>query len=514
MRYLMGDSSESNLDFNYLAFLREVIDCAAVLAEAEVTLASNVDYGRTREKETAAVVAAVEDLGKRATQLVGPVAKEQGATPVGRCAALIANAVREAVEKESSQARATLATAREEMSKEDQRLHARTREVLGKLLRAHDLPGAEKELEVVWTGSAVKAMMRQRTGFGVEALISLEIPAGSIFAPDLRVDRIAEAVEVHALEAGGWLKKSDKLVPHKLGRYQVIRVSVGTTTLVRLRSGTDVAAVFDLKVRNGAIAIDRTSGGPSDFTIDDKDRPALKLLVDRLEAATRLLETRSGLMSIEIDGKLLAEHGHPRVLAERLVTAIAPTVQKIARHSRSPGELVLRRLLADDRREEVFISTGELLKRFDALPAPAREIFAALGLGGEHPRAEVKSPPAAADVKPEVRPAGGTSPPPMALIPPGAPRNAASRTSPPPITGERPVVPAPAPKPTRPPPVSEPVASPPADTTPKPTRLPAAVIVDKPDSPEAEEPRRKRPDSKSLPTVVVSSDDDGTPPAK
>ena len=369
MRYLLGDSSESNLDFNYLAFLREVIECAAVLAEAEVTLASNVDYGRTREKETAAVVAAVEDLGKRATQLVGPVAKEQGGTPVGRCAALIANAVREAVEKESSQARATLATAREEMGKEDQRVHSRTREVLEKLLRVHDLPGAEKEVHVAWSGSTVKATTRQRTSFGVEAVMSLEIPAGSVFAPDLRVDRIAEAVEVRALEAGGWLKKGDKLVPHKLGRYQVVGVSVGTDVIVRLRSGTDGATGFNLKApRNGGIAIEQTGGGPvRDMTIDDKDRAGLKLLVERLEAATRLLETRGTLVSIEIDGKLLSDHGHPRVLAERLVTAIAPTVQKIARHSRSPGELVLRRLLADDRREEVFISTSELIKRLDAM---------------------------------------------------------------------------------------------------------------------------------------------------
>ena len=31
--YLLGDSSEANIDFDYLAFLREVIDCATVLVE-------------------------------------------------------------------------------------------------------------------------------------------------------------------------------------------------------------------------------------------------------------------------------------------------------------------------------------------------------------------------------------------------------------------------------------------------------------------------------------------------
>src|SRR5882672_2498715 len=180
VRYLFGDSTESDLEFDYLAFLREVIDSAVVMVECEVTLGVTVEDRRTRELETASVVAAVEDLGKRATQVVGPMTSDQPSTPVGRCAAAIAAAIQGAVEREAAQARAALAAECEEMDRQDQRQRGRAKTVLEKLLRTHDLPGADKTLEVVWTASGVKATMRQRTGFGVEAVVSLEIPASSV----------------------------------------------------------------------------------------------------------------------------------------------------------------------------------------------------------------------------------------------------------------------------------------------------------------------------------------------
>ncbi|HEX2687053.1 MAG TPA: hypothetical protein VHN14_10565 [Kofleriaceae bacterium] len=410
MQYLFGDSTASDLEFDYLAFTREVIDCAVVMAECEVTLAVTVEDRRTRELETAAVVAAVEELGKRASQVVGPVTKDQASTPIGRCAAAITMAIREAVDKESLQVRAALAAERDEMDKQDQRQRERARDVLGKLLRTHDLPGADKEFEVAWTATGVKATLRQRTGFGVEAMLSLEIPPSSVLGLDLRVDRIAENVEVHAHEIGGWLKKSDKLVAHKLGRYHVANVLVGSeATTVRLRMTPEANAVGFVVTarRTGELTIEPTGGGPNrEVAVDERGRPALRLLADRLEAAVRALaETRTGTASVEIDGKPLAQHEHPQVLAERLIAAIAPTVQNIARHSRSPGELVLRRLIGENRREEIFVSTAELLKRLDGLPSHARELFAPLQLGGEPARPPADEPTSQARPVVEGKPA-------------------------------------------------------------------------------------------------------------
>jgi hypothetical protein len=416
LRYLFGDSTESELEFDYLAFLREVIDCAVVMAECEVTLGFTVEDRRMRELETAAVVAAVEELGRRAAQVVGPPGSDQASTPVGRCAAAIATAIREAVDRESLQARAALAAECEEMDRQDERQRGRARNVLEKLLRVHDLPGADKSLEVVWSATGARATLCQRTSFAVEAVLLLEIPVGSVLGVDLRVDKLADGVEIHTHETAGWLKKSDKVVPHKLGRYQVASVRVGSeATTVRLRSGPEANAVGFVVTsgRNGDLSVEPSGGGSGrEVAIDDRARPGLRLLVERLETAVRALaDNRSGLVSIEIDGTPIAQHGHPRVFAERLIAVIAPTVHQIAQRSRSPGELVLRRLLGDNRREEIFVSTADLLKRLDGLPLHAREVFAPLQLGGEPAKAPLDEPKLPARPAVEVKPAPAPAPP-------------------------------------------------------------------------------------------------------
>jgi hypothetical protein len=344
-----------------------------------------------------------------------------------------------------------------------------------------------------------------------------------LFVPDLRVDRIAEGVEVHAVEAGGWLKKSDKLVPHKLGRYQVARVTVGSYVTVRLRSGPDAnASGFDVKKhKKGEIIIEPVGDGPArELTIDDRDRPKLQMLVDRLEAAVRLLDSRTGLVSVDIDGKSFAEHPHPRVLAEKMIVACAPTVQRIVKHSRSPGELVLRRLIGDNRREELFVSTAELVQKYEKLPANARDVFAPLQLAGEPaPHPEVKSTP-------EMRVPEPIRSSPAVPMPESSQPNRASPSVPPPdVRGAPRTAPPPMPEgrrtgKTSPPPIS--ASSPLATEKPRTVSVPAHVpAITQPSGPTrtAEPSDDAKPSVSARPAAVIvdtgsESSDDGPPPAK
>jgi hypothetical protein len=423
VRYLLGDSSESGLEFNYLAFLREVVDCSVVLVEHELALEVAKERRKAREKDAHAQVQAIEELGKRAQALFGPLAKEHAEAPVGRAAAAIATAAREKIGLEASQIRSTLGVEIDAIEKDNQRLRTKSLGSLEKLLKAHDLPDATKAYEVLWTANGVKAQMRQRTQFGVEAVLTLDVPAASLFTMDLRVDRLADGVEVNALEAGGWLKKGDKLVPHKLGRYHITRVMVGNEVTIRLRTALDSSASgFDVIVPHAherppeapakvdalpsGILVDRIVGTPKELTIDKHQQAAFRQLADKLEAAARSLgEHRTALVGVEIDGTSIADHGHPLVFVERFILAIAPTVQRIARHSRSPGELVLRRLLGDDRREEIFVTTADLLKRIEGVSGKAREVFAPLHLEGGTPPASPRTrPPSILNLEKKVAP--------------------------------------------------------------------------------------------------------------
>src|SRR5256885_16106968 len=140
MRYLLGDSTDSGLEHNYLAFLREVVDCVVALLASEVALAQNVERRDARANESAGLVRATEELGKEVAALVEPIVKEQPSAPAGRCASAIARAAAEAVTREAEQAKAALAALDAELAAEDTQIKERARAALDKLLLSSDLP--------------------------------------------------------------------------------------------------------------------------------------------------------------------------------------------------------------------------------------------------------------------------------------------------------------------------------------------------------------------------------------
>lgn len=386
MRYLFGDSTESRLELNYLAFLRDAIDFGVAVLSADAGLSQARDRRAQRERAAEDAAREVEAFGRAALQVAEPLS--HGEAPVNRAAAAVARAITDAVQRELGRVRSGQGGELEQIVAELQRLRERCVSALGALLTTHDLPGAEETVTVQWggAGAGYEARLIQHAELGLEATLALEIPAGSLFAGELRVDRLAEGVEVHAPETAGWLKKEVKRVPHKLGRHHVTLASVaGGGVVMRLRASLEAgAAGFDITVaRDGDVAVERAGKGEADgsFPTDDRDLTGLRGLAAKLEAAVDgLRATRTGLVSAILDGKPLASHEQPAVLVERLVAVMAPVVHEIAAHSLSPRELVLKRLLGGDRREEIFLSRAELVGKLEALPAAQREVFAPLGL--------------------------------------------------------------------------------------------------------------------------------------
>ena len=101
-------------------------------------------------------------------------------------------------------------------------------------------------------------------------------------------------------------------------------------------------------------------------------------------------------------------------MVERLVEKMAPVVREIARHSLSPNELVLKRLLDNGRREEIFVSRQELEQKFEGLGDPWRALFVTLGLA-EAPRLALVTQPEQPASVPELAPAPVVVPPPVII---------------------------------------------------------------------------------------------------
>ncbi len=384
MRYLYGDSTESTLEINYLAFLRDAVDFGVAVLQADNGLILARDRRSHRDRAAEDSARAIEAFGRSALQVTEPLA--HGDQPVNRCAATVVQAIHDAVKREVGRVRAGQGNDLDQIVAELQRLREKCVSALGALLATHDLPDADETLIVQWGGTAYEAKMIQRVGFGLEVTIALEIAPSSLFGHDLKVEKVAEGAEVHAPETAGWVKKQLKMVPHKLGRHHVTHVTVSTAgTLVKVRATPEAgAAGFDILVaRNGEVAVERAGRTENEatFETDERDLTGLRSLAAKLEAASDGLRgSRGALVSAMLDGKALASHEHPAVLVERLVATMAPVVNEIARHSLSPRELVLKRLLGGDRREEIFLSRAELTAKIEVLPIGVRRMFAPLGI--------------------------------------------------------------------------------------------------------------------------------------
>ncbi len=64
-----------------------------------------------------------------------------------------------------------------------------------------------------------------------------------------------------------------------------------------------------------------------------------------------------------------------------LLDLLAPTIRTMVQKSRVPGEISLKRDIADGKREELFVSRSLLASRYASLPPAYRTLFDAAGLG-------------------------------------------------------------------------------------------------------------------------------------
>jgi hypothetical protein len=252
---------------------------------------------------------------------------------------------------------------------------------------SHDLPDMQGELRLTLDGDGrYEAIWHARTGYGVSVSIALEVPDDSVFAHDVRVSDVADNLEIHSPEIAGWLRKETRMVAHKVGKLHVSSLVTSAAEIaVVLRAGAEPEAVgYEIRATRAtrAIAISRIEGGQSHpFDVHPGDISALFELAERAAtAASGIAGHRKALVEARLDGTPLEEHEQPSQLVERVMREVAPMVHEMARHS-PPEELVLRRLLGDNRREEIFVTKRELVDRVRVLPPGRWNLFAPLDLG-------------------------------------------------------------------------------------------------------------------------------------
>jgi hypothetical protein len=390
LEYLYGDATPSSLDRNYIQYLRDLLELTTGLLGGYAVTAKLVRDAGDREMGAGIVHKQLTEVDQRIQGTLdgclGPQMTAIAAGAVDRMKALC----KKEHQRAETDLKTTLASDLAKINKAIAAERAKNHGLLEKMLLKHDLPESTQWVSVLSAGEgSYRATLTGQAGCGVSWLVDLAIPIGHLLSETLRVERLAPQLAVKLPQESGWVRKSVKLRTHKLSAMVVTEIArTPEHTVVKLRSSSQEDTGYDLlrPVRGQALAVVRVEKGVADepYEPDAEDSASLhQLYQELLGAAVALKDSRAALVDGRFEGTPLRELTDPSELVRRLIGQAAPVVREIAKHSLSPTELVLKRVLADDRREEIFASKADLREMVDALPHKLRQAFAPLGLDDE-----------------------------------------------------------------------------------------------------------------------------------
>jgi hypothetical protein len=388
--FLYGDSTPSPLKSDFIAFLGDAFDFAVdvLLCDARLTTAGQrlLQLSEATERE----IEVADSLSVDVARALDVASVRDPGSLAARCAARILQGARDLIRSESDAARAAVAAERTRASEAAASDSEACAKAFQTLVLRHTLPDSVGVMRInLESGLRYDAQLHSHTPYGLEWITQLEVPASHPLSEVLRLDRVVERLEIEAPEEGGWIHKEVRIRAQRFDRFYLTALSVHPAeTTVRLRSGADGSgAGFDVLFRLEPVHVELVrvleGGDPpeSPYRVLGDDVTKLQALREALVAmAGDLAEHKKALRQATLDGTPLQKLDSPRVLVDKIVTNIAPTVQEIAKRSLAPGELVLKRLLGDNHREEIFVSTADLRRKTERLSVDLRAAFEPLGL--------------------------------------------------------------------------------------------------------------------------------------
>jgi plasmid stabilization system protein ParE len=323
---VFGDSTPAPITTDFIALLRDVFDFAVDALAADAQAAQEMQRTKQLSDATEAAIARAEAL---AAQVLRPLEHEDlgnAESLTGRCAAKIRYGTVEVVRAEAEAGRAAVAASRARASQAAATAHAACDKALETLLLRQEVPGTIAAMTLALDGAnQYQARLQGHTLYGLSWKVALEIPSSHPFASVARLDQIVDRFEVDAPEQAGWLHKEVKIRPLRFDRYHLAELSLALVdTTVKLRVAADGLG------------------------------PGVDLTFAHDSATVRLVRI--------LDSGSIPDEPYEVPVED------------------SPGELVLRRRIGDNLREEAFVTIAELEKKLEPLPPALRAAFEPLDL--------------------------------------------------------------------------------------------------------------------------------------
>ncbi len=385
--YVYGDSTPFELSLDFVAVIRAVISCGVALMKAQHA----IDCARIYVAESEEHVSSTrQDLGLMADAVA--TALTFGGTPrkphvrdvANRLTTMARGTVSVEVRRAQSELEATIVRADKTIV--DARKAAST--AVGELLAKHDLPGSTTGMRLFADGDL----------YGGEAIVNLPGGISTTFAaaiPELhpwktlrKVRTVREGNFVTLPRRVGVFNRRTEQRQICLDKLMILGFSIeGTRGALLLgkseRSG--IAHAFDLDLsgprRRACRWHDRDEG--ESFQLAPSDAANVARIVRGIAAGCSDVGMRRRAMTEALlKGRALGEQDPAEVCAN-IVRLIAPFCRELLKRSGANGEIVLRRNLGAGHRDEVFVTTAELLEAINTLPPSLRRVFTPLGLEGQ-----------------------------------------------------------------------------------------------------------------------------------
>lgn len=391
MTYLYGDSSDSGLELNYIELLRDFLDFAVqiMLSEQRIeeALQSSEDQKSTANTELENLRALGDAVGRALEK-----SKSGGQNSItNKSIAALRQVTQDTLRKAAEALKGQVAAGNQEIQVRKQRERAGNAKITERLLLHHDMPDSNNTvaLSINAEGTGYDAEVQGSCKQGLRWVFAAEIPAKNQFHEVLKVSSLAPELSIELPEMSGFVRKSVKLKSYRASTFYITGLANdGQDLVLELRSalGTQEPTGLDIRMTRAArrVMVTRIDKGEeaAPFQVSDTDAAELMKIGEALEEdRLGLVEYRAKLLKLLFDGKDLSECPDPKILLRRLIDRIGPVIQKIAKHSLAESELVLKRVLANDRREEIFASRADLLSKLSGVSIGMRGIFAPLGLG-------------------------------------------------------------------------------------------------------------------------------------
>ncbi len=389
--YLYGDSTDSGLAINYIELLRDFLDFAAQLMLSEHRIARAKIALESKTKGMVVEVDRMQSLADSVLQTLNQAKQKGSKSATEACIAVLERTTQDTLLKAVDGLKRELTTEESNQKTSQRRQRAANAKTIEYLLLSHELPDSKNQVNILLNsaGTGHIAEVNGHNAQGLQWRFSADIPENSNFSQLRKIAALASELTISLPEMTGLLRKSVKLKPYRVFPLTLCSFThKGGALHMKLRMsphpgddhGLDIAwtpksqSVVVVRVHKGE------SSDPYEVTGDD-----VQALVDIFQTvkteSSLLVKERSKLLDILFRQRPLAESEDPSALVKVMVNRLAPIIKGIVDHSLGDKELVLKKVLANGRREEVFAAKADLLDKLSILPTSMRSLFAPLCLG-------------------------------------------------------------------------------------------------------------------------------------